>query len=321
MSLAPEYRAACLDPTGRVVTLHPGEPFPANGLTWLLAGHPLPDPPDPLAALAAQFPLTAGDFADGFFRIGIESRPAGIALLCTFSRCSPEPEYIPIAVYVTQSSLLTVCKSPIPAFDELFDAWSCEPQEHGSTSSRLLYSVLDLCVDSFFPVVDELHDRIDDLEDRIFAENGNHSGEAIRIKKMLLTVRKNVSPLRENINSLIRIGQPSVQPGDLPEYQDLYNHSLRLAENIDLGRDMVSGLMDVQLSITGNRLNEIMRTLTIISTILMTSALIAGIYGMNFKFIPELDWKLGYPFAVGLMVLSGFGIYYWFRKLGFVGRD
>lgn len=318
MSLEPQYRAASLNEDGRVATLHYGEGIPIGGLTWLAAQHPIPESPDPLAALIESFPLTAGDFADGFFRIGVENRPAGVGFLATFSRCQPDPEFVAIAVYVTPHAIATVCKSPVPILDELFDAWSADPGEHGLTASRLLYSILDLCLDSFFPVVDELHDRIDELEDRVFAQDRNHSEEAIRIKKQLLTVRKNVSPMRENINSLIRLGQPHLHSADLPEYQDLYNHSLRLSENIDLGRDMVGGLMDVQLSITSNRLNEIMRTLTVISTVLMSSALIAGIYGMNFKHMPELDWRWGYPMSIGLMAASGYGIYLWFKKMGFV---
>lgn len=265
-----------------------------------------------------EFPLTYGDLVNKFLRLGIEYRDNGFALLATHASCGDDPIYSPLGVFVTKDVLVTITPQDVPEITSLFHQWVLNPVEHGLNAGALLYSILDLILDSYFPVLDTIHDRIEDMEDVIFKNSLTSSAEILQLKKHLLFMRKQISPIRENVNSLIRLGQPIVARAQLPEYQDLYNHSLRISENIDTGRDIITGLLDVQLNIASNRLNEVMRTLTVISTILMSSALIAGIYGMNFKHMPELDWMYGYPFSIGLMFAAGVGIYYWFKKLGFI---
>ncbi|QYK52308.1 MAG: magnesium/cobalt transporter CorA [Fimbriimonadaceae bacterium] len=265
-----------------------------------------------------EFPLTYGDLENQFLRLGIEYRDNGFALLTTHASCGEEPMYFPLGIFVTKDVLVTIAPQEVPEVTSLFHQWILNPVEHGLNAGALLYSILDLILDSYFPVLDTIHDRIEDMEDDIFKNSLGSSAKILQLKKFLLVMRKQISPIRENVNSLIRLGQPIIAKAQLPEYQDLYNHSLRISENIDTGRDIITGLLDVQLNVASNRLNEVMRTLTVISTILMSSALIAGIYGMNFKHMPELDWMYGYPFSIGLMLLTGIGIYFWFKKLGFV---
>jgi magnesium transporter len=101
-------------------------------------------------------------------------------------------------------------------------------------------------------------------------------------------------------------------------YQDVYDHTLRLLEQIDLHRDIVSGVMDAIMAQTNNRLNQVMKTLTVLSTMLMSASLIAGIYGMNFRYMPELQWRYGYFGALGIMagVVVGLGVY--FKRIGWI---
>jgi len=264
------------------------------------------------------FPLTFGDLENKFLRLGIEYRKSGFALLATYASCQQDPVYHPIGIFVTKEKIVTITPTDIPEISDQFHRWASNPSEHGLDAGSLMYSILDLILDSYFPVLDTIHDRIEEMEDVIFKNSITTSAEILNLKKLLLQMRKQVSPIRENVNSLIRLGQPIISLSQLPEYQDLYNHSLRISENIDTGRDIITGLLDVQLNIASNRLNEVMRTLTVISTILMSGALIAGVYGMNFKHMPELEWVYGYPFAIGLMVFTGFAIYWWFRKMGFI---
>lgn len=289
-------------------------------LAWI---HTVGTPTNPKAReIIEEFPLTYGDLESKFLRLGVEYRKPGFALLATLAACDGDPIYLPIGIFVTKNELLTVTHTEIPEITALFHQWSMNPIEHGQNAGELLYTLLDVILDSYFPVLDTIHDRIETMEDEIFQNSITNSAEILQLKKLLLLMRKQVSPIRENVNSLIRLGQPIIASSQLPEYQDLYNHSLRISDNIDTGRDIITGLLDVQLNIASNRLNEVMRTLTVISTILMSSALIAGIYGMNFTHMPELHWMYGYPLSIGLMIVAGFVIYFWFKKMGFIkGRN
>ncbi|ARU42004.1 hypothetical protein CCB80_12990 [Armatimonadetes bacterium Uphvl-Ar1] len=320
MAETTQFLGATFDPKGGMTAYEPHEPPPSNGLTWIALSDPTELSNPIFEPVLNRFPLTLADFTEKYNRIGIESRPEGLALLTTLPHCRDGVEYHPIAIFAIPNCIITVSNLELSEIKSLFNQWKQDPISIGATSGRLLHGILDLTLDTFFPAVDYINDELDSIEEQIFSSSSTDLSRLIGIKRELLFLRKNISPIRENINSLIRNGQPVVSPSELPEFQDIYNHSLRLSENVDLSRDLVTGLMDVQLSVTSNHLNEIMRTLTVISTILMAAALIAGIYGMNFQYIPELKWLYGYPFAIGLMTFLGIGIYFTFRKLKFIGK-
>jgi magnesium transporter len=181
----------------------------------------------------------------------------------------------------------------------------------------LLYLLLDALVDEYFPAMDALDSEIDTVEMAIYdSTEVPDFRPAVMLKKRLLLLRQAVSPLRDVLNQLLRIDDPKlISPEMRVFYQDVYDHTLRLVEQVDLHRDIMGGVMDMMMSQTSNRLNQVMKTLTSISTILMTAGLIAGIYGMNFKNMPELDWKMGYFEALGLMVAIAIGLSIYFKKI------
>jgi magnesium transporter len=157
---------------------------------------------------------------------------------------------------------------------------------------------------------------MDDLEDSIFGEWRSGVIEDIfLVKKKLLYLRRAVTPLRDVFNTLLRREQP-IFPRDTHLYfQDVHDHLIRVADTIDTLRDMLSSTMDAYLSVSGNRMNKIMKRLTSISTILMSVTLIAGIYGMNFVFMPELRWRYGYVGALLSMVAVGVALYVFLKKV------
>jgi magnesium transporter len=166
------------------------------------------------------------------------------------------------------------------------------------------------------PLLDTLSDRMDDLEDNIFVEFKPEALEEIfRIKKDLLFMRRSVTPLRDVFNTLLRREQPIFSRETHVYFQDVFDHLIRVADTIDTLRDMLGATMDAYLSVSGNRMNIVMKRLTSISTILMSVTLIAGIYGMNFDFMPELKWRYGYVGALTSMVAVGVAIYWYFRKI------
>jgi len=223
-----------------------------------------------------------------------------------------------VGIFVRSNLVVTVCDQPVPLLRQVFGSWADRPQEVGPRAEVLLHELLDHVVDSYFPVIDRLHDQIEDLEDQIYQGTHFEVGAALSIKRNLLTLRRRLAPLRDVLNGSYVETLRFVTADLAPYYQDVYDHSLRVLENLDLGRDLLSTILDAQLNMTSNRLNEVMRVMTVAATVLMTMALVAGIYGMNFEAMPELSWPMGYAFAWALMlVLAGFEIWL-FRRKGWV---
>jgi magnesium transporter len=161
-----------------------------------------------------------------------------------------------------------------------------------------------------------MSDRMDDLEDSIFGEFKPEAIEEIfGIKKKLLYLRRAIAPLRDVFNTLLRREQPIFHRDIHVYFQDVFDHLIRVADTIDTLRDMLSSTMDAYLSIAGNRMNQIMKRLTSISTILMSVTLIAGIFGMNFVFMPELHWRYGYAFSLLAMILVGLSLYVYLKRV------
>ena len=160
---------------------------------------------------------------------------------------------------------------------------------------------------------------MDDLEDSIFGEFRPEAIEVIfAIKKKLLYLRRSITPLRDVFNTLLRREQPIFPRETHVYFQDVFDHLIRVSDTIDNLRDMLSSTMDAYLSVSGNRMNQVMKRLTSISTILMSVTLVAGIYGMNFTLMPELQWRYGYVFALLSMVGIGASLYVYFKKINWL---
>jgi magnesium transporter len=218
--------------------------------------------------------------------------------------------------------LLTVHHEPIPILDEVIGRWKKNTEGLDPDAGLPVYSLLDTLVDDYFPVVDQIAERIDAMEDQIF--QGMRAGALEKIfalKKDLLELRRRVSPARDVVNVLLRRELPVFSERSVVYFQDVYDHIVRVTDSIDTYRDLLSSALETYLSVTSNqlaesanRLNQIMQTLTSWSIILMSAAVIAGIYGMNFKNMPELDWRYGYPFSLALMVALSGSLFLYFRR-------
>ena len=182
----------------------------------------------------------------------------------------------------------------------------------------LLYTLVDLIVDSYFPILDEIEDEIDSLEDRLLARaQPADMNRLLAFKRSLVHVRRAVGPQREVLNQLTRHEFPFIRPENLVYFRDVYDHLLRITEELDSLRDILSSALEVHLASTSNQLNMTMKRLTAWGTIFVVITAIAGIYGMNFKFMPELEWRYGYFAVMSFMVLISLGLYFYFRKKGY----
>ena len=222
-----------------------------------------------------------------------------------------------IHLFVGPDWLLSVHWTPAPELDAAHRRFASGQDGRIDTAGELLYTLLDAAVDSYFPVLDGISERIDALEDRVLEGSADREGlrEILFLKRRLLELRRVLGPMRDTANGLLRRDLEVVTPEAQPYYQDLYDHLVRVLDQLDLYRDLLAAVLDARLSVVNNSLNAIMKRLTAITVLLMVPTLIAGIYGMNFRAMPEIDWALGYPFALGLMLACAAiaGVFFWRR--------
>jgi magnesium transporter len=179
----------------------------------------------------------------------------------------------------------------------------------------LAYALIDAVVDHYFFVLEQLGERIEVLEEGLIA---NPRAETLReihaLKREMIFLRKSVWPLREVVSGLERAESDLVKPTTNIFLRDVYDHTIQVIDNIETFRDMLSGMLETYLSSVSYRMNEVMKILTIIATIFIPLTFIAGVYGMNFKFMPELEWRWGYYFVWGVMIAVGVIMLAFFRR-------
>ena len=226
-------------------------------------------------------------------------------------------DHHPLSLYVMAKVIVSIRQGEITALEDVPDRFRQDVAETGhNTPVTLLYSVLDAIVDGYFPVLDEIADLVEGIEDRIL--DGEESGiqrEIVDLRRTLLVTRRVLAAERESLIHVFRKDHPTIDATMLPYFQDVYDHVNRATESLDGAREMLASTMDAYLSQVNNELNIVVRRLTSWTIILMFVTLIAGIYGMNFDHMPELHWRLGYPFALGLMALVATTMVIVFRRI------
>ena len=180
----------------------------------------------------------------------------------------------------------------------------------------LAYALIDAIVDHYFIILEALGDKIEDLEAELLDDPSQRTMAIIHgLKQEMIYVRKHIWPIREIINGLVKNESPLVQEQTHVYFRDVYDHTIQVIDTIESYRDVLSGMLDIYLSSVSNKMNEIMKVLTIIATIFIPITFVAGIYGMNFKYMPELDWRWGYFMVwILIVVVAGIMIGYFKKK-------
>ena len=184
----------------------------------------------------------------------------------------------------------------------------------------VLYALMDFIVDQYFPVVDAFEDKLETLEDNIFRQTlTRETIERIYgLKRDLLEVKRAVVPLVDMCNRLVR-ADVAVVPEDARVYfRDVYDHAIRINEMIDTLRELLTTALEANLSLISVSQNEDMKRLAGWAAIIAVPTMIAGVYGMNFKFMPELEWPFGYPVVMGIMFGACGFLYYRFKRSGWL---
>ncbi|HYT40222.1 MAG TPA: CorA family divalent cation transporter, partial [Acidimicrobiia bacterium] len=213
---------------------------------------------------------------------------------------------------------------PMPV-KEVVERFERTRKQDGATDEGFLVFVfLDTIADRFFDVSDAVEDRIEAIEDAIFADPEEMVSKApadrsiterlYRLRHDLIGFRRVVSPLRDAMNPLFRNEVDFLGDAALLHLRDVYDHVVRAVELAEAQRDLLNGALDAHLSLVSNRMNLVMKRATSWGAILVGATLVAGVYGMNFKDMPELDWRFGYPMALGVMALISVVLYVTFKR-------
>jgi magnesium transporter len=288
-----------------------------DGLLWVDVVDPTDDDLECLQREFELHPLAIEDVRHHFQRPKLEQYPTH-TFIVAYTSTLQEVDF-----FVGQSWVITVREA-----DASGDVWSCDvartrfertrPEECGP--GFLIYVLLDELVDGYFDATDAAENKLEELENRIFdaervPDESAIQQELFEVRRRLLFFRRAVVPLREVLNMMLRREVKWVDDATAVHLQDVYDHVLRAIDLIDGQRELMGNAVDAHLAIISNRMNYVMKKMTSWGAIILGSTLVAGIYGMNFKHMPELNWQWGYAWALGLMAtITIVGYWYFSRK-------
>jgi magnesium transporter len=293
---------------------------PQEGVLWLDVGG-LSDP-GVVRAIGDRFgvhPLALEDVLNVPQRPKVERYDDNLLVVLREIRYPNPPEQV--SFFLTDRVVVSFQECAGDSFDPIR-----ERIRHGGGRVRsegadyLLYSLCDAMLDAFFPTLEQLGDKVEELEERVLVSPVPETFLAIRhLKRELLTVRRAVWPARDAMNLLLVDEHGLIRPGTKVFLRDCYDHTVQLMDMVETFREMASGLVDEYMSAVSNRMNEIMKVLTIVATFFIPLTFLVGVYGMNFDRnspynMPELGWKYGYPALLLLMAAVAGGMLYYFRK-------
>lgn len=224
--------------------------------------------------------------------------------------------YGQISLLVLDNIVFTLMEKPDSLFDPLLKHLDNDKSQirHLGTD-YLAYIIMDTVVDKYFALQDSFDELIEDIEDKLLADPSAQTLSSIqKIKRELIFLRRSVSPLRELLAAIQRSESPLLDAKTQRYFGDIYDHAIRIIEAIESYRDLIAGMLDIYLSSVNNKMNETMKVLTVFASIFIPLTFLAGVYGMNFEYMPELKWRWGYPalwvFFIGVAV----GLLRYFKK-------
>jgi magnesium transporter len=301
------------------------EYFSSTNVTWIhVQGAPDPATLEALSSAYELHPLAAEDVAHLGQRPKLESFEKQLFVVACWPRLvAGQVELMQVSLFLGPTWLVSFFEGDEDPCEPIRVRLRAEPpgriRQRGA--DYLFYALLDLVIDHGFPLLEQLSARLEEAEDQILlSPDPDQLGEVHHLKRSLATLRKAFWPERELMASLSREEHPLIKAKTRPYLRDCYDHAIQMLDLVESYREMASGLHDLYLSSISNRMNDIMKVLTIIATIFIPLSFIAGVYGMNFDpsaspwNMPELKWYFGYPLALGLMALVAVLLLLFFRR-------
>jgi magnesium transporter len=290
-----------------------------------------------IGARFALHPLALEDVVNVHQRPKFEEYDDHLFLIVRMPLTPPGPTASEPGVLHTQQVAICLGRDHVVTFQEVAgDAF--EPVRHrlrnASSALRkggadyLAYALVDAAIDAYFPLLEGFGERLEVLESEVVGQPRRvHVMQIHDLKRDLLTVRRAIWPMRDLLAAMLRDDTPLIAEHTRIYLRDCHDHTIQLIDMLETYREIASGLVDIHLSSLSNRMNEVMKVLTIIATIFIPLTFVAGVYGMNFDRaagpwnMPELAWRYGYPAVMALMLAVAFGLILWFRRMGWLGGD
>jgi len=272
-------------------------------------------------------PLVLEDIANTFQRPKADTYDERVFVVLRIPHAGPSPELEQVSMIVGPGVVITFQEHAGDCFEPVRQRLrDGRARLRGSGSDYLAYALIDAAIDSFFPVLEDHGERLEDLEQAVLEVGSPETlAEVQSVKRDLLRLRRSLWPYRELISVLSREDTDAFTQETRVFLRDCYDHTVQLMDLVENYREIGGGLVDLHMSTVSNRMNEVMKTLTIIATIFIPLTFIAGVYGMNFDpaaspwNMPELAWPWGYPMAMGLMAAVGLSTAAYFRRKGWLG--
>lgn len=221
-----------------------------------------------------------------------------------------------VSIILARNIVVSITENGFDFFKTIVERLRNSPQRfYKLGSDYLCYCIMDLIIDKYFLVLDAISEDIEILEESVANDPTKKIQKEIHeIKRAIINFRKLIWPVRELIRHLEYEVSPIIQKSNKIYFKDLYDHTIHIVETLETMRDLVSTALDIYLSSINNRMNEIMKVLTVISTIFIPLTFVAGVYGMNFHHMPEISWPWGYPLVLSLMLCMGLGMVLYFKR-------
>ena len=290
-----------------------------GGITWVNVDGLDPDILRRLGERFGLHPLALEDAMNVPQRSKVERYDDHYFIVLRMMRCIPEIEEEQVSIFFGREWVITIQERPGgDVFDPVRDAIRHDRGHvRKAGSDYLAYLLIDAVVDAYFPVVDTMSEAIEHLQDVALANpRPGTLWDIQRVRRALITLRRAAWPMREAVAVLERDDSGLVTSETKVFLRDAYDHTVQVLELIESLRETMSSLVEMYLSVQNQRLNEVMKVLTVIATIFIPLTFVASIYGMNFEFMPELHWRFGYLWAIGLMVIIASAMGLLFRRKG-----
>lgn len=221
-----------------------------------------------------------------------------------------------VSIVLSKNSVLSFQEDDFPIYEPVLHRLrNGAPRLRKQGPDYLAYALIDTIVDHYMKVMEKIGDEIEELENEILENSDASIPEKIHaLRRKLIFFRRTVWPLRDSLNSLLREESNLIDEENKIFFRDVYDHLVQIIDGIENYRDMAMGMLDMYMSQVSNKMNEVMKVLTIIATIFIPLTFIAGIYGMNFEYMPELTWRWAYPTVWAIMIIATIGMIFYFRK-------
>lgn len=265
-------------------------------------------------------PLLLEDVMNSGQRSKLDDYKDNIFIVARVLKYNEEKEDIEdeqLSIVLGRNYLITFVESSTDLFNpirERLHAAKSRIRQRGA--DYLCYSLLDCLVDNYFLILEKVDENLENLEEKLVINTPKPEVlQKIQHSKRVITLlRKSVWPMREVLSNFRRLETPLIQDSTKLYIQDVYDHTIQAIDTIESFRDLASGMLDIYMSNISQKMNEIMKVLTIMATIFVPLTFIASVYGMNFEMIPELHWKWGYPTVLLFMLLVSLGMIYYFKR-------